>query len=271
MPAAAPAPAAVPIATSLPAAPVVVEPTATVVTIDGAVFRGELVEKWPNRHVTLRLSTGEYRRVLWQHIRQLSTGASAPLGATTRVFFRSESAEATLQRVHPGGTWFDVCRTPCAGAVATRGVYRVAGDGIRPSDPFTLSGHGSQVALSTTRVGTQGTSVLGAVLAIGGGAAAYAGMLVLMTSAPAAYAEDWEDDGDEERWEDAQSAGLLLMLGGTAVGVVGIVTMARNRTKTKLVNLEPRRGALSVPERGRASFSIPISSGLALTERGLVF
>jgi hypothetical protein len=245
----------------------------TVVTTDGAVFRGELIEKWPNRHVTVRLSTGEYRRILWQYIVRLTSGADTPVGATTQVFFRSEDRDATLQRLDSGGIWFDVCRTPCAGRVATRGVYRVSGDGLRGSEPFRLSRHGPYVGIETTRVGTQGRAALGGVMTIGGGVAAYAGLLVLAASVPGGgHDEDWgEDNRSENDWEEARGVATIMLLGGTAVGIVGLVTLLRNKTEVELVELKRRSAMQPVPTRERGGFSIPISSSLVLTERGLVW
>jgi hypothetical protein len=244
----------------------------TVVTTDGAVFRGELIEKWPNRHVTVRLSTGEYRRILWQYIARLTSGAETPVNATTQVFFRSEDNDATLQRLDSGGIWFDVCRTPCAGRVASRGVYRVAGDGLRGSDPFTLSRRGPNVAIETTRVGTSGRSALGGIMAIGGGVVAYVGLAVIMASVPGSHGEDWDDDGRSDNdWEDARGVATVMLLGGTAVGIVGLVTLLRNKTKVELVELRPRGATQFRPPGERPSFSVPIASGLALTERGLAW
>jgi hypothetical protein len=235
------------------------------------VFRGELIEKWPNRHVTVRLSTGEYRRILWQYIARLTSGADTPVSATTQVFFRSEDKDATLQRLDSGGIWFDVCRTPCAGRVASRGVYRVAGDGLRGSEPFKLSQHGPYVGIETTRVGTQGRSALGGVMAIGGGVAAYAGLLMLAASA-GGHGDGWNEEARSENdWEDARGAATIMLLGGTAVGIVGLVTLLRNNTKVELVELRRRAATQAAPIRERAGFSIPISSSLALTERGLAW
>jgi hypothetical protein len=234
------------------------------------VFRGELIEKWPNRHVTVRLSTGEYRRILWQYVARLTSGAETPVSATTQVFFRSENDDATLQRLDSAGIWFDVCRTPCAGRVASRGVYRVAGDGLRGSDPFTLSRFGPNVAIETTRVGTSGKSALGGIMAIGGGVVAYAGLVVIMGSS--AHGEDWgEDSRTENDWEDARGAAIVMLLGGTALGIVGLVTLLRNKTNVELVELRHRGATQSLPPRERAGFSVQITSGLALTERGLAW
>ena len=278
------APAASPPASTAPGAALLEPPPAslappaaavqvTVVTTDGAVFRGELIEKWPHRHVTVRLSTGEYRRILWQYIARLTSGADTPVNATTQVFFRSEDSDATLQRIDSGGTWFDVCRTPCAGRVASRGVYRVSGDGLRGSEPFTLSRHGPYVSIETTRVGTQGRSALGGIMAIGGGVVAYAGLLVLAASFPSNQAEGWhEETGSDDDWdEDSRGVATIMLLGGTAVGIVGLVTLLRNKTDVQLVELKRRGATQSRPTRERAGFSIPISSSLALTERGLAW
>ena len=277
IPSAAPSamPAQPPAAAPVAAAPA--PPTAaavTVVTTDGAVFRGELIEKWPNHHVTVRLPTGEYRRISWQYVARLSSdmgAAAVNATVTTQVFFRSEDERAVLQRFVSGGTWYDVCRTPCAGKVASRGVYRIGGEGVRESEPFKLNGHGPYVAIETRRVGSDGTTALGGVMAIGGGIAAYAGMLVLAAAAADSPDEAPYGTAPEDNSDDDARVGLVMLLGGTAVGIVGLVTLLTNKTKIDLTELRPRRSTRSPSTPQRAGFSIPISKGFALTERGLVW
>jgi hypothetical protein len=260
----APPPATDPVAPHV--VPLRSEQLVTVVTTNGALFRGELIEKWPNSHVTLRLPTGEYRRVPWQYISRVSSDAIAAPTATTRVLFRSEHEAATLQRLEPAGTWFDVCRTPCAGVVAARGVYRVSGEGLRDSEPFTLTGRGQAVAIRTTRVGTRSSSVLGGILAIGGGSAAYVGLILLGTHASTGAGHDPPEEDD---WEGAGETGAVMLLGGTAAAIVGLVTLLRNKTDVELVRAQSRGTAQPSPVRERAGFSIPLSKTLAFTERGL--
>jgi hypothetical protein len=231
------------------------------------VIRGELVEKLPGQYVTVRLSTGEHRRIRWDYIVQVSEGNEAPKIA--HVFFRSEDSRATLQRLSPNGTWFNVCRTPCTGKVAGRGLYRVAGDGVTASEPFRLPTADGYVGIETTRVSGEGTRTLGAVLALGGGAVAYIGLLVLSISAQNSY-DDYGNQTDNDNDDnDAAVTGLMMMLGGAGAGIAGIVMMVRGKTLVHVAELKRRQAGRPLLER--PELSIPLGNGFALTERGLSF
>jgi hypothetical protein len=251
----------------------------TIVTRDGAVFRGELVEKVPGQQVTLRLATGEYRRVRWDYISQLNSGASEP-PSLVHVFFRAAEPDAVLQKLDAAGNWFNVCQTPCAGKVSARGTYRVGGEDIRESAPFRLRSKTGVVGVDATRVGTTGRTTWGSVLTIGGGAAAYIGLIVLSVNAlpdndgyyDSNDSNDWSDDDRR----DAQWTGFILMLGGGAAGIVGLVTLIRNKTEVRVVDLRRRASSTDFLNPGlrsseRPGFSIPLGKGFSLTERGLAF
>src|SRR5580704_5570203 len=45
-----------------------------VATKDGATYRGELVEKVPGDHVTLKLASGEIKRFAWTDVADIASG-----------------------------------------------------------------------------------------------------------------------------------------------------------------------------------------------------
>src|ERR1700689_677802 len=49
-----------------------------VVTRDGATFRGELVEKVPGDHVTIKLASGEVKRFAWADVADVAVQSAVP-------------------------------------------------------------------------------------------------------------------------------------------------------------------------------------------------
>ncbi len=133
--------------------------TETIRTKDGSVYRGELVERVVNDHVTIKLATGEIKSIAWADVATDPPPRPAPVGV--EISFDADTPRATLQRyvgsgdvavdyVTPYGTtvgsgdaelslYRDVCTSPCNQRIAPGGRYRVSGEGLVPTDSFTLS------------------------------------------------------------------------------------------------------------------------------------
>jgi len=132
-----------------------------VVTLkSGAVYRGQLVEKVPGDHVTLKLATGEVKRLPWLEVQRSASAQGAeppprPRGVDgprlvldaddpqTSLFAMSETGNVqgvVAGRGYTGGfeSWRSACVAPCGTTVDPRLTYRVAGIGITPSTPFVL-------------------------------------------------------------------------------------------------------------------------------------
>jgi hypothetical protein len=123
------------------------------------------------------------------------------------------------------------------------------------------------VGIQTTRVSSESSRTLGGVLALGGGALAYVGLLVLSVSANDSH---YDDNGLErhEESDDGQVTGAVMMLSGIGAGVAGLVMLTRTKTTVDVTELRTKKRAASL-ERPR--LSIPLGSGFALTERGVTF
>lgn len=264
-------PADVPRAPSpAPKVPPASGPEVTVVARDGATFHGQMVEKIPGQYVTLRLATGEQRRIAWWFIQSLigPDGTDQITGPQVAIDFRADDDRAKLQKLGKDGEWFDACQSPCRGRVSATGIYRVGGDGIRRSESFKLTHDGTRIDAS---VGTTGRTVGGAILGIGGGAVAYVGLIMLLVGAST---EPQTSSGgpsrpltNDER-SDLMTVGSLMLLGGAGAGVGGLLILLNNQTDVTFSQGRAARPAAPGASAGRA---ISLGRGFYLTERGLAF
>jgi hypothetical protein len=143
-------------------------------TRNGQLYRGEILERVVGDHVTIRLSTGEIRRIEWADLAPAPAPTPAPAPPpvvaapppapvrpppAARVDFRADTEGTELQQLAAWGSseqgtptglgiWSSqddascrttVCRAPCSMMVDPYGRYRVAGPGLLPSASFSLS------------------------------------------------------------------------------------------------------------------------------------
>lgn len=112
------------------------------------------------------------------------------------------------------GHWEHACVAPCQVRLDARYAYRVAGDGLVPSDSFTLPRGGDRVRVDA-RMGSSVGRVVG-VLATAGGLLAMAGGGVALAATPILESEDVGSEGFR--------AGVLA--GGIGAVTVGAVSAA---------------------------------------------
>jgi hypothetical protein len=143
----------------------VATPHDTVTLKNGAMYSGELVEKVPGDHEILKLATGEVKRFEWADMVAAAVPAPAPSvppppqAPQVRVKLDADNPKATLEvyageglvadsngRVYSEIVGSAVCTPPCDKDVPP-GKYRIAGDGILPSDWFMLAASPSSVEL----------------------------------------------------------------------------------------------------------------------------
>ena len=111
---------------------------------NGNVFRGEVIERIVDRHVVLKLMTGEIRRIDWDDIGM----PPPPKHPRPRTKHMEELVAVTFDANDDGALleWFDpslstfvaVCRRQCSESALPAGTYRVAGAGLRPTQSFSL-------------------------------------------------------------------------------------------------------------------------------------
>ena len=217
---------------------------------DGTVMQGELVEKVPGDHITIKLATGEVRTIRWGALAPMPVAPPTPVmqqptmqapqtGPSVHVVVDGDRPEVTLVRImgmgmvqaYTGyGTAYGafeqsspVCVAPCQADVDGNGMYRIAGAGVTPTGTFGLpaSVPGQTVSLHV-HAGSLGARVGGLWLIVGGVAFAVAGGT--LAAVAAATSNSLTNEG-----------GLLatgLVLGGIGVValVIGIVLVAGSGT-----------------------------------------
>jgi hypothetical protein len=223
----------------------------------GAVYQGELVERVPGDHITLRLVTGEIKRLGDAEVSAVEDTRGArpkpPEGEarTVRVDLQSTRPEAALVRIaaRPGGLDGNfngslagssegqlVCVAPCGLAVAP-GRFVVGGPGLRQSEVFELTGRNPGVRIAADP-GTEGKLTGGIVLAGLGALSGLVGLGMIEVSAIDGY--DRYDDGYTSRQRAPSQllpVGLALLGLGAVVGVIGVVMAANSQTKVELAPL----------------------------------
>lgn len=238
---------------------------------DGTVMQGELVEKVPNDHITIKLATGEVRTIRWsalapqmqapptppQVVVQVQGTPQAPptQGPMTHVAIEADEAGVTLSRVLGYGyvqygsttgvmaNWQTVCVAPCQADVDTTAMYQITGDGVTPSSTFSMQPppNGGPLHLRV-HAGSLGARVSGAWLLIGGITFALTGSILAVT-----FAALSSNDSNATGWIVAGlvttgvgaimiAVGIPLLIGsGTSVTNDQNVTVAKHHAPIRLL------------------------------------
>ncbi len=215
----------------------------------GGILRGTLIEAIPDTRARVQLATGEIATVPWQDIARIEraapepgappaplppppppAAAPGPAEAGGRVWVHIDGSEiARIEQDRRASddadhAWVSVCSAPCDRALPAGYAYRVAGDGLRPSGEFRLTG--PEGARETMNVGEATSSgfTLGIVGTALGGVSVGVGLLVLLVG----WAQRISgDDRDGAGTEGAGGAIALVGAAGVVAGVVLIVSNAR--------------------------------------------
>ena len=250
-----------------PAAPPAASPPpaeVTVVVRDGAIFRGQLVEKLPGQYVAVKVATGETRRIAWQYIARIDGDPANPPRPKTFVRFKADHPGATLEEYVGNGDWATLCKSPCEGWVTQGETLRVGGSKILPSESFPVPAGREQMKVDAT-VGTKKQQMWGAILGVGGaGFLTIGGSVLLVGLAPNSRVD--QNDGTQRELTDTERrnfkiAGGTMMVIGAGLGIAGLSMLLGNETEAKVA------GATGAPRA--ASLKLP--GGLRLGRRGFEF
>jgi hypothetical protein len=224
-------------------APSIVFAQERVTLADGTVMQGELVEKVPGDHITLKLATGEIRTITWSALAPqmqapppvvMQQQAQVPTGPTTHVAIDADAPGVSLMRVMGFGfvqygsatgsfaSYQTVCVAPCQADVDANATYQISGDGVTPSSPFTLpTANGAPVRLHV-HGGSLGARIGGLWLVISGITFAVTGGVLAGTFAALSSSSD-----DTTGWI---VAGLVTAGVGVVMTVLGIPLVSGSGT-----------------------------------------
>ena len=210
---------------------------------DGSVVQGELVERVPGDHVTLKLATGEVRRIEWAAIAAVAPGAAPgePAPRTTPVSVASDHQGTSLFRIDRLATLITgrgygtlarlstVCVAPCQANVEMSPdvSYYVDGPDIPASSTFTL---GDPVKSLNVKSGNSALRGLGAASMIVGLLAVSTGgslwiIGAVQTSDAARTGHSVGPNG-----HTLANAGMGTLITGVALVAIGIPLMLMSRT-----------------------------------------
>lgn len=234
--------------------------TETVHLIDGSVYAGELVEKVPNDHVTLKLATGEVRRFEWSSLAPpppAAPPAAAPGGALAviaqppplpprpaHVRFTADAKGALLMRVdtvmnntavYPSTleTETPVCYAPCSSDVDANARYYVRGAYITRSRSFSIPEGTSAL---TARTGSSAAGALGATSLTMGILSTLVGAIVT----PVAFATSGATNG----WDAFEDWGVASLVAGGALILIGIPLLVASATHVGIGDMDVARGPI---------------------------
>jgi hypothetical protein len=152
-------------------------------------------------------------------------GDAAPPRLGPIVLLRTDSGRATLQ-VQTQLHWQDVCVTPCGIPVDPRGLYRVGGSRLVPSDTFTMPRPSGQVTIEA-HMGSRARNRVGPVLTLLGlGVGGFGAFLIY--------------DATQQRGDAGVGAaafaiyGAIAAISGIAMTVTGTALWATSGTTVNL-------------------------------------
>ena len=136
--------------------------------------------------------------------------------------------------------WVTVCAAPCDKAVSPQFAYRISGEGIRNSKPFTLHSLSGDHETLTVDEGSKGGFVLGIVGLSAGGFVMVVGLFVVLIGALENAAQD-AFGSELHDHNSTEEVGGVLSLVGLAGIIGGAVSLASN------VHSDVTQGAVSAP------------------------
>jgi hypothetical protein len=144
----------------------------------------------------------------------------------------ADNARIEQDRTGDGNVWEAICTAPCDKALPNAYAYRVTGDGIRDSAPFTLSGAANTRETLNVNEASKGGFVLGIVsTAIGGGVLAIGLFVVLIAAASKSIHET--DSESTSGDTNAETVGWIMSAAGAA-GIVGGIVLIASNSRTRV-------------------------------------
>jgi hypothetical protein len=135
-------------------------PVENVVTKNGSVYHGEILEKVVRDHVTIRLATGDVKTIDWedidvsQHAPVVVAPPEVEEPVASDMLFIAIPENAELQRFNTAtSTYTAFCTSPCKEAAVPDGQYRVGGDGLQPTSAFLLQRGSNRVEATMAPAG----------------------------------------------------------------------------------------------------------------------
>jgi hypothetical protein len=223
-----------------PAGSVTESTTATVDTVhlrSGGMFRGRVTEIVPGDHVTVLLTTGESRRVVWRDVDRVivaSTAvpplASAPaaaasaamVGPRARVHVKAPHPSFLYRRAAGTTDFITACESPCDMEMPIGDTYKIGGSGFSTTSEFKLDAPpGGSVELTVDGPNWAGI-VGGGAITIGGGFTAYVGVILALTGSSCSN-DRYSSSNYDNNCTEVRNVGLGAMAVGAGMIALGLL------------------------------------------------
>lgn len=210
----------------------------TAVTVDtvhlrsGGMFRGRVTEIVPGDHVTVLLTTGESRRIVWRDVDRVivastavppaptaAAPATAPMaGPRARVHIKAPHPSYLYRRAAGTTDFVTACQTPCDAEMPIGDSYKIGGNGFSTTGEFKLDAPpGGSVELTVDGPNWAGI-VGGGVITIGGGATAYVGAIFALAGGGCS-SDRYSGNG----CKDLRNVGLVALAAGAGMIALGLL------------------------------------------------
>lgn len=224
-----------PLPPSQPPAGTVTESTsATIDTVhlrSGGMFRGRVTEIVPGDHVTVLLTTGESRRLVWRDVDRVivastvvppAPNATAPAtaemsGPRARVHIKAPHPAYLYRRAAGTTDFVTACQAPCDVEMPIGDTYKIGGNGFSTTSEFKLDAPpGGSVDLDVNGPNWAGI-IGGGVITVAGGATAYVGAIFAL--AGGGCSNSYNSGG----CKDLRNAGLGALAVGAGMIALGLL------------------------------------------------
>ena len=231
-----------PLPPSQPGAPgtVTESSSATVDTVHlraGGMFRGRVTEIVPGDHVTVLLTTGESRRIVWAEVDRVivastaippvagpTAPATAPMsGPRARVHMRTPHPAYLYRRAAGTTDFVTACESPCDQEMPIGDTYRIGGSGFSTTPEFKLdAAPGGSVEVTVDGPSWAGI-VGGGLLTVGGGVTAYIGTIFALTGSACSSSSSNGYSSRNNGCDSVRNVGLGALAVGAGMIVLGLV------------------------------------------------
>jgi hypothetical protein len=200
----------------------------------GGVLRGHVTEISPGDHVSVTVGA-ETKRVAWGDVERVvvtQPPPEAPPGASAarvRVHISSPKNVILFRRASGSTAWVQACTSPCNAELPLGDTYRITGNGVPASAPFTLEGPPGGLVDITVAPASNAGMIGGGFLAATGATVGFVGLVLTLAGQVQLSVRNSETHTippDQARSE--RNAGLVTMLVGAAVTAGGLLLCVSN-------------------------------------------
>jgi hypothetical protein len=214
---------------------------------NGTVLRGSLVDVTPDVGVVLSVAGGSTVHVEWKDVLRIRYSLTSPLRgppAVPTVLVHLEAPQAAVLEADANGNgdWREVCAAPCDVPAQTDRRYRIAGEGLRRSNVFTLRSDAVGRERIRVRGASKGWFAVGFVI-VG------AGYVVAALGAALLGADGMAYVGGGGNPQTANVA-LYLLGAGAGIGALGLIPVIIH-SRTRVSQIVDPAGASPVPAARR--------------------